>query len=180
MAMATHGNGFMSLIATIAGMIGLQMATRAAPYEAEGLNLAKNGLFAAHAAFMGFVIAPMVAMYGDVVTQAALYTAGIVGGISAVGWTAPSNEFMKIQGPLAMAFGAVFIAAMASPFFNPTSVAGGALFSVLMWGGLILAGVGVFTSTQRMIHKVSLITKSGSKSILGREPSINHVRWCSI
>lgn len=152
MALATRG-GFGAVIATIAGMIGLQIATRSIPYEPEGLNLAKHGCFAAHAAFMSVVIAPMVAMYGDVVAQAALYTAGIVGGISAVGWTAPSNEFMKIQGPLAMCFGACFIAAMASPFFNPMSGPGGALFSFLMWGGLIFAGVGVFTSTQRMIHK---------------------------
>lgn len=44
---------------------------------------------------MGFVIAPMVAMFGDVVAQAALYTGGIVGGISALGWTAPSKVDIK-------------------------------------------------------------------------------------
>ena len=36
-------------------------------------------------------------MYGDVVAQAALYTGGIVGGISALGWTAPSKDFMMMQ-----------------------------------------------------------------------------------
>lgn len=152
MAMASRG-GFMSFLAIIAGMIGLQAATRSVPYEAEGLNLAKHGLFAAHAAFMGFVIAPTVAMYGDVAAQAALYTAGIVGGVSAVGWTAPSTQFMQTQGLVAMASGAILMAALASPFFDPFSVAGGRLFSAVLWGGLVIAGWGVFNSTQRMIHK---------------------------
>ena len=77
MSLASRG-GMMALIGTIAGMIGLQVVTRSVPYEN---TLAKNAAFAAHAGFMGFVIAPMVAMFGDVVAQAALYTAGMVGGI---------------------------------------------------------------------------------------------------
>lgn len=148
MSLASRG-GMMAMIGTIAGMIGLQMVTRSVPYEE---TLAKNAAFAAHAGFMGFVIAPMVAMFGDVVAQAALYTAGMVGGISAIGWTAPSNEYMKMQGPMAMCAGAILIAAIASPFFNPVSGPGGAIFSIVLWGGLVLAGAGVFMSTQRMIH----------------------------
>ena len=66
------------LIGTLAGITGFDKLTRSIPYEN---TLAKNAAFAAHAGFMGFVIAPMVAMFGDVVAQAALYTAGMVGGI---------------------------------------------------------------------------------------------------
>jgi len=150
MALATRG-GWASFFITIACMIGLQIGTRAIPYEAEGLNLAKHGMWAAHAAFMGFVIAPLIAMYGDVVAQAALYTGGITAGISAIGWTAPSNEYLKMWGPVAMMSGCIFIAAMASPFFNPVSPAGGALYSLVLWGGLCLSGFGMFMSTQRMI-----------------------------
>jgi len=150
MALATRG-GWGSFIATIAAMIGLQIGTRAVPFESEGLNLAKHGMWAAHAAFMGFMLAPMVAMYGEVVAQAALYTGGITAGISAIGWTAPSNEYLKMWGPFSMIAGCVFIAAMASPFFNPVTPAGGALFSLVLWGGLCISGVGMFMSTQRMI-----------------------------
>merc|ERR1711996_176466 len=103
--------------------------------------------------FMGFVLAPLVAMYGEVVAQAALYTAGITAGISAVGWTAPSNEYLKMAGPFSMVAGCVFIAALASPFFNPVTPAGGMMFSLVLWGGLCLSGFGVFMSTQRMIAK---------------------------
>ena len=98
MALATRG-GWGAFIATLAGMIGLQIGTRAVPYEAEGLNLAKHSMWAAHAAFMGFVMAPLIAMYGEVVAQAALYTGGITAGISAIGWTAPSNEYIKMCEP---------------------------------------------------------------------------------
>jgi len=150
MALATRG-GWGSFIGTIVAMIGLQIGTRAVPFESEGLNLAKHGMWAAHAAFMGFMLAPMVAMYGEVVAQAALYTGGITAGISAIGWTAPSNEYLKMWGPFSMIAGCVFIAAMASPFFNPVTPAGGALFSLVLWGGLCISGVGMFMSTQRMI-----------------------------
>ena len=59
MSLAARG-GLMSFFATIAGMIGLQVATRAIPYESEGLNAAKHAAWGAHSAFMGFVIAPLV------------------------------------------------------------------------------------------------------------------------
>jgi len=150
MALATRG-GWGAFIGTIVGMIGLQIGTRAVPYESEGLNLAKHSMWMAHAAFMGFVIAPLVAMYGEVVAQAALYTGGITAGISAIGWTAPSNEYLKMWGPVAMMSGCILIACMASPFFNPLTPAGGALYSLVLWGGLCLSGFGMFMSTQRMI-----------------------------
>ena len=54
------------------------------------MNLAKKVFWVAHAAFLGCFLAPMVAMFGDVVAQAALYTGGITAGISAIGWSAPS------------------------------------------------------------------------------------------
>ena len=73
-------------------MVGLQIATRASPYDSNDWNVTKHGFWAAHAGFMGFVIAPLIAMFGDVVAQAALYTAGITGGISLIGATAPSQE----------------------------------------------------------------------------------------
>jgi len=144
-------SSMLSMFATIGCMIGLQMATRSAPYQQGEGNWAKKGFWAAHSAFLGCFLAPLVAMYGDVVAQAALYTAGITGGISAIGWCAPSKEYLNLMGPAAMVMGCVFIAAMASPFMNPTSPAGGALFSFVLWGGMIFSGAMIFIHTQRMI-----------------------------
>lgn len=53
--------------------------------------------------------------------KAALYTGGITAGISTLGWCAPSKEFMNLMGPASMVMGAVFIAALASPFFRSGS-----------------------------------------------------------
>jgi FtsH-binding integral membrane protein len=152
MSLAASG-GWLSLFGTIAGMVGLQIATRASPYDSNDWNVTKHGFWAAHAGFMGFVIAPLIAMFGDVVAQAALYTAGITGGISLIGATAPSQEYLNWAGPVGAVAGCILIAALASPFFSPTSPAGGMMFSFLLWGGLCLSGFGIFVSTQRMIDQ---------------------------
>jgi len=152
MSLMSRG-GLISIFATIACMIGLQMAVRSAPYQAGEFNGVKKAFWAAHAAFLGAFIAPLVAMYGDVVAQAALYTGGITAGISTLGWCAPSKEFMNLMGPASMAMGAVFIAALASPFFSPTSPAGGMIFSFVLWGGMIFSGAMIFMHTQQMIHQ---------------------------
>ena len=77
MSLASRG-GMMALIGTIAGAIGLSSVTRSVPYEN---TLAKNAAFVAHASFLGFVTAFFVALFGDFGAQAALYAAGMVGGI---------------------------------------------------------------------------------------------------
>lgn len=146
-------SSIVSMIATIACMIGLQMATRSSPYIQGDGNWTKKGFWVAHSAFLGCFLAPLVAMYGDVVAQAALYTAGITGGISTIGWCAPSKEYLNLMGPAAMVMGCVFMASMASPFMNPMSPAGGMLFSFVLWGGMIFSGAMIFIHTQRMIDQ---------------------------
>ena len=49
------------------------MKINSAPYEAGEFNGAKKAFWAAHAAFLGAFIAPLVAMYGDVVAQGRVY-----------------------------------------------------------------------------------------------------------
>lgn len=145
--------GIIPMIATIGCMIGLQIATRSSPYVQGEFNGTKKLFWAAHAAFLGAFLAPMVSMFGDVVAQAALYTGGITGGISLLGWTAPSKQYMEMMGPAMMVMGCVFVAAMASTFMNPLSPAGGALFSFVFWGGMIFSGFMIHIHTQKMIHE---------------------------
>ena len=103
---------------------------------------------------LGFFIAPLVAMFGDVVAQAALYTAGVAGGISLIGWTAPSREYMAMTMPVAMVAGCLIVAVLASPFFNPLTAGGGALQSFIFWGGIIFSGVYIVYQTQLMLDQV--------------------------
>jgi hypothetical protein len=66
-----------------------------------------------------------------------------------------SKEYLNLVGPAAMVMGVVFMAAMVSPFMNPTSPAGGMLFSFVLWGGMIFSGGMIFIHTQKMIDQVS-------------------------
>merc|ERR1712210_70765 len=152
MGLASRG-GILAFVGTLACMIGLQMGVHASPYAADEFNAQKKAFWALHATFIGCMMAPLVAMFGDVVAQAALYTGGLAGGISALGWVAPSKDSFNMMAPLAMGMGLVLVAAMASPFFSPTSPAGGALFSFVLWGGMILSGGLMFFHTQQMLSK---------------------------
>lgn len=63
-------------------------------------------------------------MGGPILTRAAWYTAGIVGGLSATAITAPSEKFLMMSGPLAMGFGVVFMANIGTFFLPPGSALG--------------------------------------------------------
>jgi hypothetical protein len=45
----------------------------------------------------------------------------MVGGLSTVAATAPSDKFLYMGGPLAMGFGVIFAASIASGFMNPVN-----------------------------------------------------------
>ena len=70
---------------------------------------------------LGAVIAPICLLGGPILIRAAWYTAGMVGGLSTVAATAPSDKFLYMGGPLAMGFGLIFAASIASGFMNPVS-----------------------------------------------------------
>merc|ERR1712210_295989 len=75
MGLASRG-GILAFVGTLACMIGLQMGVHASPYVADEFNAQKKAFWALHATFIGCMMAPLVAMFGDVVAQAALYTGG--------------------------------------------------------------------------------------------------------
>ena len=80
-------------------------------------------------------------------------TAGMVGGLSTVAVCAPSDQFLYMGGPLAMGLGVVFCASIGSAFLPPTTAMGAGLYSVAMYGGLILFGAFLLYDTQKIIHK---------------------------
>lgn len=147
------GGGFISLLASLGCIIGLQYLIQRSPYIPGSGNWSKKALWAVHSLVLGFFIAPLVAMFGDVVAQAALYTAGVAGGISLIGWTAPSREYMAMTMPVAMVAGCLIVAVLASPFFNPLTAGGGALQSFIFWGGMIFSGFYIFYQTQLMLDQ---------------------------
>jgi len=86
---------------------------------------------------LGAVIAPICLLGGPILTRAAWYTAGMVGGLSTVAATAPSEKFLQMGGPLAMGFGVIFVSSIASGFLNPGTALGAGVYSLALYGGLV-------------------------------------------
>lgn len=143
--------GWLALGVSIAAMIGSGLLVRSLPYQSA--PSAKQAAWLLHCAVLGAVIAPICLLGGPILTRAAWYTAGMVGGLSTVAACAPSDKFLAWGGPLAMGFGVVFCASLGSMFLPPTTALGSGLYSVAIYGGLILFGAFLLYDTQKIIHK---------------------------
>lgn len=142
-------NGFMAIAGTIALMIGSGVVVRSIEYR-PGFG-SKQLAWMAHAGIIGAVIAPLAFLGGPILIRAATYTAGVVGGLSTVAMCAPSDKFLYMGGALGMGFGAVFIASLGSMFLPPTTALGAGLYSLSVYGGLVLFGGFLLYDTQRIV-----------------------------
>lgn len=110
-------------------------------------------MFVPMAGVMGAVVAPLTLLGGPLMIRAAWYTAGIVGGLSTVAMCAPSEKFLNMGGPLAVGFGVVFASSLGSMFLPPTSPFGAGLYSVAVYGGLLLFSMFLLYDTQKIIKR---------------------------
>lgn len=143
--------GWVSMIATIALMMGSGMVARSIPYES-GLG-AKQLAWATHCAIMGAVLAPISFVGGAILVRAAWYTAGVIGGLSTVAVCAPNDRFLYMGGPLAIGLGVVFASSLGSMFLPPTTALGAGLYSMSLYGGLLLFSAFLLYDTQRIVHR---------------------------
>ncbi|KPI94720.1 PREDICTED: growth hormone-inducible transmembrane protein-like [Papilio xuthus] len=144
-------NGWMSIIITLGLMIGSGMVVRGMEYR-PGFG-PKQLAWIVHTGIMGAVIAPMCFLGGPILTRAAMYTAGVVGGLSTIALCAPSGEFLNMRAPLAMGLGAVFAASLGSMFLPPTTALGAGLYSLSLYGGLIVFSGFLLYDTQAIIKR---------------------------
>ncbi|KAG8223873.1 hypothetical protein J437_LFUL005437 [Ladona fulva] len=142
-------NSFLAIGASIAAMIGSGILCQSIPYK-PGVG-AKQMAWMLHTAVVGAVVAPICFLGGPILIRAAWYTAGVVGGLSTVAACAPSEQFLHIGGPLAIGFGAVFAASLGSMFLPPTTALGAGLYSISLYGGLLLFSAFLLYDTQRII-----------------------------
>jgi len=143
------------MFASIAALIGTSMLCRSIEYKS-GFG-AKQITWLMHTAVVGAVIAPLAILGGPLLVRAAWYTAGVVGGLSTIAMCAPSEKFLNMGGPLAVGLGVVFASSIASMFIPPTSSLGLGLYSVVMYGGLILFSAFLLHDTQRIIHQAESV-----------------------
>ncbi|XP_046412729.1 growth hormone-inducible transmembrane protein [Neodiprion pinetum] len=143
--------GWLALGATMVAMIGSGMVAQSIPYS-PGFG-AKQIAWIVHTGIMGAVVAPMCLLGGPLVARAALYTAGVVGGLSTVAVCAPSDKFLYMGGPLAIGLGVVFVSSLGTMFLPPTTAFGAGLHSMALYGGLILFSGFLLYDTQRIIKR---------------------------
>jgi len=143
--------GWVSIIVSMAAMIGSGMIARSIPYQ-EGFGT-KQLAWAAHCGVLGAVIAPLSIVGGPLLLRAAWYTAGIIAGLSAVAVCAPSDKFLYMGGPLAIGLGVVFASSLGSMFLPPSTVLGAGLYSMSLYGGLLLFSAFLLYDTQRLVKQ---------------------------
>lgn len=148
MRFVTRG-GIMGLVMSMGAMIGTGILCQSIPYSS-GFGV-KQLAWVLHTATMGAVLAPLCFMGGPLLVRAAWLTAGVVGGLSAIAVCAPSDKFLYMGGPLAMGLGVVLVSSIGSMFFSPVSALGAGLYSVSMYGGLILFSGFLLYDTQRIV-----------------------------
>lgn len=64
---------------------------------------------------------------------------------------APSEKFLYMGGPLAMGLGVVFVSSIGTMFFPASSAFGAGLYSISLYGGLLLFSGFLLYDTQRII-----------------------------
>ncbi|XP_011805823.1 PREDICTED: growth hormone-inducible transmembrane protein isoform X2 [Colobus angolensis palliatus] len=144
---------------TFAAMIGAGMLVRSIPYDQSPGP--KHLAWLLHSGVMGAVVAPLTILGGPLLIRAAWYTAGIVGGLSTVAMCAPSEKFLDMGAPLGVGLGFVFVSSLGSMFLPPTTVAGATLYSVAMYGGLVLFSMFLLYDTQKVIKRAEVLPAYG-------------------
>ncbi|KAM4836010.1 LOW QUALITY PROTEIN: growth hormone-inducible transmembrane protein-like [Thomomys bottae] len=139
---------------TRAAMIGAGVLVQSISYHQ---NMGTKHLaWLLHSGVMGAVVAPLTILGGPLLIRAAWYTAGIVGGLSTVAMCAPSEKFLNMGAPLGVGLGLVFVSSLGTMFLPPNTVAGATLYSVAVYGGLLLFSMFLLYDTQKVIKHAEI------------------------
>lgn len=144
-------NSWLAIGATFAALIGAGVLVRSVSYEHS--PVAKHLSWALYAGVFGAVVAPLTLLGGPLMLRAVWCTAGVVGGLSTVAVCAPSERFLNMGGPLAVGLGLVLASTLGSMFLPPSTAVGAGLYSVSVYGGLLLFSLFLLYDTQKVIKR---------------------------
>lgn len=144
-------NSLLAIGATFAAVIGTNIVCHSIPYK-KGFG-AKQLAWMAHAGVLGAVVAPLAFLGGPILIRAAWLTAGVVGGLSTIAVCAPSEKFLTMGAPLACGLGLVLASSIAGAFLPPTTALGAGLYSISVYGGLVLFGMFLLYDTQKIMKR---------------------------
>lgn len=139
---------------SIAALIASSTVVHNIPYE-PGFG-PKQLAWVAHCSLLGIMLAPMSMFGGPAIIRAGMYTAGVVGGLSAIAVCAPSERFLVNAAPISIGLGAVIASSIGSMLLPPTSKIGLGLYGISLYGGLILFSGLLLYDTQKTIKRAEL------------------------
>jgi len=142
----------LSMIGFIGAQIAINSMQHSLPYTGENM-FAKHVLAGGLYTMMGTLLGPMMHIGGPIVSRAALYTGALVFGLTMAAVTAPSEHYLQMSGPLMMGFCAVAAATLASAFVPRSSAIGGGLYSVAIYGGVVLFSALMLYQTQQIVRQ---------------------------
>lgn len=153
--MRVFSNGsILAAIGSMVALVGSSMLVQSIPYE-PGFG-PKQLAWVGHCSLLGMILAPLSMFGGPALIRAATYTAGIVGGLSAIAVCAPSERFLVSSAPISIALGAVVASSIGSMFLPPTSRIGLGLYGISLYGGLLVFSGLLLYDTQKTIKKAEL------------------------
>jgi len=161
----------MGCIGAMALCMGSGIAVQMTPPPAKGQLGLKHALWCGHSVLMGTLIFPAVMMFGPIASQAALYTAGVLGGLSAIAITAPSDKFLYGGGVLGMGFATLFVTNIASMF--APAVAQPFMVNIVAYGGVILFSGFILHYTQGLVNRAKAIPPDSD--VAGVRPNFDPV-----
>ena len=141
-------------------VMGLGLASSFACIVAINSTDASNtaGNIAALTAFATANAVPLCMMGvlgAPILLRAGLYTGVVVGALTAVAASSPSDRFLAMGGPLAIGLGLVVVASLGSAMF-PATATGGVLSAISLYGGTGVFGAFVLYDTSKIIHTAKL------------------------
>lgn len=148
------GGSIMMAIGSMAALVGSSFVVQSIPYE-PGFGT-KQIAWLAHCSLLGMILAPLSILGGPAIIRAATYTAGVVGGLSAIAVCAPSERFLVSTAPLSIGLGAVVASSIGSMFLPPTSKIGLGLYGISLYGGLLVFSALLLYDTQKTIKRAEL------------------------
>ncbi|CAG2180678.1 unnamed protein product, partial [Oppiella nova] len=140
----------MALILVINTLIGTRLIVHFTPYS-EGFG-AKQMAWVVHCGATGAIIASMFLWSGPIISRAACYTAGIVGSLSVIAGCTPSDEFLNMGRPLNIMLAAVLASIAVLAFLPATTALGASLYSLNLYGGLVLFSAFLVYDTQGIVR----------------------------
>uniref|UniRef100_A0A7S3MRA4 Uncharacterized protein n=1 Tax=Strombidium inclinatum TaxID=197538 RepID=A0A7S3MRA4_9SPIT len=109
----------------------------------------KNMLYGTFIGTMSLSLLPLIHMYSmPIIFDALIASGALMGGLGAVAYFSPSEQFLNWGGPLALGLGGMIGISLLSAFYPSP-----ALHNIWLYGGLALFSAFVLYDTQKVVYR---------------------------